>query len=59
MIVIFETSESDYFNLEGTLKKKLKKKKKKKKKIPQTTLTKLVQHKNRFHVGVMSVKQEQ
>ena len=58
MIVIFETSESDYFNLEGTIKIKIKKKKKKKK-IPQTTLTKLVQHKNRFHVGVMSVKQEQ
>ena len=31
MIVIFETSESDYFNLEGTLKLKTKKKKKKKK----------------------------
>ena len=31
MIVIFETSESDYFNLEGTLKIKTKKKKKKKK----------------------------
>ena len=57
MIVIFETSESDYFNLEGTLK--IKTKKKKKKKIPQTTLTKLVLHKNRFHLGVMSVKQEQ
>ena len=56
MIVIFETSESDYFNLEGTLKIKTKKKKKK---IPQTTLTKLVLHKNRFHLGVMSVKQEQ
>lgn len=55
MIVIFETSESDYFNLEGTLKIKTKKKKK----IPQTTLTKLVLHKNRFHLGVMSVKQEQ
>ena len=30
MIVIFETSESDYFNLEGALKIKTKKKKKKK-----------------------------
>ena len=58
MIVIFETSESDYFNLEGALKIKTKKKKKKKK-IPQTILTKLVLHKNRFHLGVMSVKQEQ
>ena len=57
MIVIFETSESDYFNLEGTLK--IKTKKKKEKKIPQTTLTELVLHKNRFHLGVMSVKQEQ
>ena len=57
MIVIFETSESDYFNLEGALK--IKTKKKKKKKITQTILTKLVLHKNRFHLGVMSVKQEQ
>ena len=32
MIVIFETSESDYFNFYVTLKKKIKKKKKKKKK---------------------------
>ena len=30
MIVIFETSESDYFNLQATLKIKTKKKKKKK-----------------------------
>ena len=57
MIVIFETSESDYFNLEGTLK--IKTKKKKKKKNSPNPLTKLVLHKNRFHLGVMSVKQEQ